>query len=618
MLKEQKNIDTLDHNNLLISYVYVSVLFILAFFFQPISRFIRSFYSTPIYFPYSEFCILLLLGGSLFFLIYQYRKNKLADLVISQVTVFFGLYILFGFFSSLWAVNFARAFYHSAILLSYFILYCCFKICIRQHEVKIVKLLVTLLIISLSIMWWDYATKVIQQHMEWRIMYPGIYTSFDASVFYVNGMMGHKNSTAIIAYLCSGILLMNVKRERSVFQFISRLLLSVSILFMFLMLTRSVLVALLVAVFIILFYSRKKELLYKVSGLVLLLSSVYFIFFGNVQKYLSKLNIFSSVSTTADSNRIELFKQGLQLYSEHPLLGIGKEQFTLHAGQFGQLISTEGNLLTNLHNEWWTAFVELGPLGFVLFASILLFQIYYFRKKYKKGELKLGLLITFAFLIAYQFIILFENLAYAFQFQYFLMFYWALLECQTVKEQESLFFFNIHFFKKNLFIFIGILFFFFSFSWYSGSLVFDAKRMQRAKKWNESITLVKKAYSPFYTTFKNQPIKSIEGFANLRLKKSDRALQNYRAAAKKHPYDKTTNSQLGRLYVEQGEYELAENYLNRAMQVDECFEAPFFHYAKLMIEKGAYEEAKEWLELTQKNPKLKKRMLKQIEKQIQN
>lgn len=108
----------------------------------------------------------------------------------------------------------------------------------------------------------------------------------------------------------------------------------------------------------------------------------------------STRNRFLSI-LSSDETRIKIWKTGLKMFEENPILGVGNGNF-IH--RYDEYITKyeylyAGRTLFTTHNSYLKMFAELGLIGGVLFLMIyssltyMTFKIYRFTKRYKKEAL---------------------------------------------------------------------------------------------------------------------------------------------------------------------------------------------------------------------------------------
>ncbi|MGH9878740.1 MAG: O-antigen ligase family protein, partial [Nitrososphaerales archaeon] len=104
----------------------------------------------------------------------------------------------------------------------------------------------------------------------------------------------------------------------------------------------------------------------RVAALLLLTSAAFILL-----PYVQELRSFQRLGTTYAeltegtlNNRINNWREGLVTFTQHPLLGIGGNQY-LSQNSLGKLA----------HNSFLSVLVELGLIGFALFGSILTYAV---------------------------------------------------------------------------------------------------------------------------------------------------------------------------------------------------------------------------------------------------
>lgn len=106
------------------------------------------------------------------------------------------------------------------------------------------------------------------------------------------------------------------------------------------------------------------------------------------------LSIFDASNVT-DGTRVKIWKTGIEMFKDHPILGIGNGNF-IHRYREYILKHNElnaGRTVFTTHNSYLKMFAELGAIGGVLFLMIyasltyMTFKVYKFTKRYKLASL---------------------------------------------------------------------------------------------------------------------------------------------------------------------------------------------------------------------------------------
>lgn len=100
------------------------------------------------------------------------------------------------------------------------------------------------------------------------------------------------------------------------------------------------------------------------------------------------------------SGRIELWKQGIRLFSKHPVMGIGRANFLY----YGELYLKDGLRFPDVHNGYLSILIAYGIIGFGWFASFgCVVAVLVLRYLFKQSVLKRANIFPklFSFLVAY-------------------------------------------------------------------------------------------------------------------------------------------------------------------------------------------------------------------------
>lgn len=118
-----------------------------------------------------------------------------------------------------------------------------------------------------------------------------------------------------------------------------------------------------------LYFFKRTSLYGKISIWLVILSSFSFFYFGQLKSNDEIENAVLSVNSrsfSSDNQRLNIFNQSLNIFSEHPL-GVGPSNYSVFANRlYGQLGEP------NPHNSFLTTLVEEGLLGIVLMILLLI------------------------------------------------------------------------------------------------------------------------------------------------------------------------------------------------------------------------------------------------------
>ena len=160
---------------------------------------------------------------------------------------------------------------------------------------------------------------------------------------------------------------------------------------------------------------------------------------------------FDHENKNVDSGRIKLWKQALQMFTQHPVMGIGKGNIYDYGNQmfeggiaFSKNLGSSAAFFTDFHNGYITIIICSGLVGFVLFCIFgLRFALHLARHVFREDSLKESVLpCIFAFLCAYA-VYSFIEVGLLYNINFMVVFFWLILgysSCFLVKfePEESL------------------------------------------------------------------------------------------------------------------------------------------------------------------------------------
>lgn len=226
--------------------------------------------------------------------------------------------------------------------------------------------------------------------------------SLVGSVFFYIFMPDKFNPNWLGITLVFSILILILSESRQRLLYSSFLFLFSFIYCYFLLSSRGAAAASLLSAFFLFFMAlifRRLELfIYRVSGFVLIFSTIFVSVIG-VYIYNSKFypNLVAlSIKNTGkslDSSRLERWDMGAQFFLERPVMGWGIDAHIARVSN-----STEYG---DLHNFWWEVLFRGGLLGGLCFLFLFLFIVFKIVKNNPKAEDVVAFLIIFIFMSVY-------------------------------------------------------------------------------------------------------------------------------------------------------------------------------------------------------------------------
>ena len=173
-------------------------------------------------------------------------------------------------------------------------------------------------------------------------------------------------TTFIIVYTILRIITQNLSTRERIFLSISALIMIYATIFSY---VRAPIITGLIAGLVVLFFVKKRYILYLIGGSIVLLSTIYFISPSVITKY------FESLSSQSESGwqRLFIYKRALEIYADNIGRGIGFGNFTHYTYIYYDSFYKDFQVRCHTHNLFLQYLTEMGTIGFLL-ISLLVFR----------------------------------------------------------------------------------------------------------------------------------------------------------------------------------------------------------------------------------------------------
>jgi len=173
-------------------------------------------------------------------------------------------------------------------------------------------------------------------------------------------------TTFIIVYTILRIITQNLSTRERIFLSISALIMIYATIFSY---VRAPIITGLIAGLVVLFFVKKRYILYLIGGSIVLLSTIYFISPSVITKY------FESLSSQSESGwqRLFIYKRALEIYADNIGRGIGFGNFTHYTYIYYDSFYKDFQVRCHTHNLFLQYLTEMGTIGFLL-ISLLIFR----------------------------------------------------------------------------------------------------------------------------------------------------------------------------------------------------------------------------------------------------
>jgi tetratricopeptide (TPR) repeat protein len=414
-------------------------------------------------------------------------------------------------------------------------------------------------------------------------------------IYDVKGTMANKNQFSIALFLTLPFIVNNLFQKKRSSYIPSIITLYLILVLLVLLQTRSVWVALIVSVFFTLIIyapgirkikiQKAKSAIHRTiliffASIVLAIGSVYIL---NIAAKQQKAKSISTVSATLntivdknsrfDSGRLEIWEQSLEMFKDHPIIGLGLGNWKLNLHAYQEDISLDRNLVRP-HNDFIWILTETGLLGLITFLAFLIMIGYYGIKiLYAQTDTQnkvQAVLIGFG-IIGYLTFSMFTFPKERINHQIYLFTFFALIIALYNRINQA----NNHQTDKltrftipvSLIISI-VAISVFSIRFYSEIYTKRAILYYNDGQWNRVITNIDKAYTKISTLdpFGN-PLPFLRGVAKLKLDDLNGALDDFEKSIPLKPNFPTPYNNIGIIKAQQKKYGEAIKNFDKAIQL---------------------------------------------------
>ncbi len=455
--------------------------------------------------------------------------------------------------SALWATNSGYAIYGMFTTL---LLYCCYKIFedIDWEDKRSTKVLTWLVVICLfvAILICTYAVKeVLVTFYQSNIVDSKFVILFDKN-FHLLG--------ALIVLLLPFALFNNFKYNK----YTSSVLLMFSLLILYATGSAQVFIVLLFTSLIYVLYILSYTLGYKypvlLGFLLVILFSIYQSSF-----FLSSSNKKSFVVAefNQQNDRFKMWETSMKLFSESPIVGIGKNNWVIEYGKYGyndykHFISntTSANRYIHPHSSIFSIISEQGILGVIIYISIGFMPLMHlFNQRHLLSKVEIAACMT---LINYLLLSLIYGTVYNFYGNFKGMSILAIFALGIISQKGNKTQLNKKISKRSIYILLmclslGCFFYFFE----KTSSVNNSKQARTETRIN-NLERAELLLCSATKILKDQEQLTQKSQLQLRLNKADKALQSIKYAHTLDPYNIAIIKSLAKVYYKMKNYEEAK------------------------------------------------------------
>ncbi|MCB2220235.1 MAG: O-antigen ligase family protein [Bacteroidetes bacterium] len=434
------------------------------------------------------------------------------------------------------------------------------------------------------------------------------------ALYEVSGLMAHKNQFSIALFLLLPFIGYGVFKFRSYWKRAAWLALGFNMLFIAILQTRAVWIAMAISIFIFgvgwLWMARRNNQLVKmkrISGrLILILASI--ILLAGISSYIfsgeSPAKRIASVfdaRNTSNEWRIEMWQATLDLVRGHPVTGVGAGNWKIAIyPYYGKYQPSVYRHWRNPHNDYLQVAAEKGLPGLVIFL-LFLFSIVYtgFRIMQRQQEWENRMLILMISAIFSGFLVI-SFFSFPFERINHLLFLGLMVgvliafKNQPVSiEQDS------PGIKPGIIVIPSIAFLLFSlyFGYTTVQSEMDIAKAQELKDRNRPKEFAKYAargyhpWVPFEPRY-SFPVVNYKGLAVYMEKKNyQTALELFKQAYRQYPTNFAVINNVGSVYGQMGQYDSSILYYQKTLDIFTHYEQGLLNMAKAWYMKKNYRKA---------------------------
>jgi len=446
----------------------------------------------------------------------------------------------------------------------------------------------------------------------------------------IDGLFANKNLLSAILFLCLPFFFLGTQETKK-WNYFSWIGICGAFFIILVIRTRAVLLASVVFLLLLLYFYLRIQL--RVSILKILAFSIStFAVIAWLYRFYFKTFIFGLKSSTNPTEqyfyrifdsktlnyRSQFWENSLQMFQEHPLLGVGLGNWQVYfpkygLGKFTNFEIANGiNTLQRPHNDFLQILCENGILGFIgyyfLFGLVFyfLFMLY---KNSKSATEQWKYAFIFSGIVGFMLISFFDFPMERIEHQVLLMLLFSIIVSDYYsKNKEPK---NANSNHRLVFIFIAVAALFslvVSYYRFKGEVA-TAKLYfsKRQEEWDKTLQLATNASSYFYQIDPTSiPLEWYKGLAYFNQKNILESTHCFEKAYEKAPYQIQVLNNLGSCYQVTGKFEKAKSTYLNALQISPFFEEARLNLAALYYNGKDYDNAFRTIDsiaVSSKNPK---------------
>jgi O-antigen ligase len=424
------------------------------------------------------------------------------------------------------------------------------------------------------------------------------------SMYAVTSICGHRNAFSSFIFLASIFNILLFYKGRGFWKWLALINIILGLFFILMLQTRALYLATIgaavcYAVLYILVY--KKWNIAIAVGIVIIVSISLLLIFKNNQSLpiLHKANIFNYSQSASGAERLKVWKKTWNLFTEHPIIGVGAGswQFLYLQHGWGDLayLNDSHTTFQRPHNDFLWVASELGLVGFLIWISIFLIPIFLgvrclFSKNYLESKNSNMLLISGV--IGYLVISFFDFPKERTQHLLLIIAMLSVLYVQSTSDKNAFFTAPKYFIWMAFLLSAGVT----VISWQrlrSEHFMAEVYRYRSQQSWARVIKFIDKINASFYDTDPTSlPVKWYSGLAYFSMGEYAKAKQDLAQACAISPYNPHVLNNYASANEMLGNHEEAKKYYERALRLLPTFDESLLNLAAIYFNENNIEKAK--------------------------
>lgn len=415
------------------------------------------------------------------------------------------------------------------------------------------------------------------------------------SSYKINSVFAHRNLFAQMLFFTIPFLLMGAYFLKGLMRFLSIFFIALSLVFITLLLVKSVWLALVVSsvfAFFILFIFRKAFLitsklfkhliLYAFAALMIVLVSVaIYSRYNSIETFEKQTYVLKDYRFGSAIERVHLWEKSIEMFRDSPVVGVGLGNWRIYLPHYGTsgMRSAEGEIIYQRpHNDFLWVLAERGIVAACFYVFLFLLALFYLFKIIKNAPEqidKITALLLIFFLTGYLIIafLSFPSERPVHSMMLNLVLAIALVKYSKIKRPAEalnktgiLVMLSLGILALLSLVYVGIE------KMKSEHHIKNALTFRIESQWQNVIKEIDQAENYFTKLDPTAtPLRWYSGLSWFNLGKMDMAFGDFQEAYKANPYHMHVVNNLATIYGNRGDYEKAIVYYKKALEISPDF-----------------------------------------------